>query len=162
MYFGGALIRDTQSFYIEDPHVRTILPRKRIVIEPATTLARILGDRPVRVNALHRQAIDPERLGRGVVIAARDRNRIVQAIEHRDLPLALGVQWHPEFLPQLPRQRAMFRAVVECARTSRRTATRTKPAAPLRYAAAERSAAAGSRAGAKNLCVLSAAQPAPQ
>jgi putative glutamine amidotransferase len=119
VYFGGSLLQDVKSFYVEDPEVRTILPRKRLMIEPGTVLSRILGRETVRVNALHRQAIDPSRLGRGLRIAARDRNGIVQAIEldgEEAGAMVLGVQWHPEFLPQLPRQRAIFRAVVKGAK----------------------------------------------
>jgi putative glutamine amidotransferase len=66
------------------------------------------------VNALHRQAI--HELGHGLRVAARDRNGIIQAIEHETLPLALGVQWHPEYLPQVREQRMMFNALVKEAR----------------------------------------------
>jgi putative glutamine amidotransferase len=100
--------------YIEDPEVRTILPRKRIVVEPQTRLSRVLGPRPRRVNALHQQAIC--RLGNGLVVAARDRNGIVQAIEHESLSFVIGVQWHPEYMPQHKRQRAIFESLVAAAR----------------------------------------------
>jgi putative glutamine amidotransferase len=110
VYFGGTLHQGLAGLYTEDPEVRTILPRKRIVVEADSCLASVLGRRPVRVNALHRQAID--RLGRGMRVSARDRNGIVQAIEHESLPLVVGVQWHPEYLPQMPQQRALFRTLV--------------------------------------------------
>ena len=110
VYFGGSLHQGLAGLYVEDPEIRTILPRKRIVVESGSCLATVMGRRPVRVNALHRQAID--RLGRGIRVAARDRNGIVQAIEHESLPLVVGVQWHPEYLPQMPQQRAMFRELV--------------------------------------------------
>ena len=112
VYFGGTLLQGLAGLYIEDPEIRTILPRKRIVVEePGSCLASVLGSRPVRVNALHRQAID--RLGRGMRVAARDRNGIVQAIEHESLPMVVGVQWHPEYLLQVPQQRALFRALIK-------------------------------------------------
>jgi len=111
VYFGGTLHRSLAGLYIEDPEIRTILPRKRIVVERGSCLASVLGPRPVRVNALHRQAID--RLGRGMRVAARDRNEIVQAIEHESLPMVVGVQWHPEYLLQVPQQRALFRAMIK-------------------------------------------------
>jgi putative glutamine amidotransferase len=62
------------------------------------------------VNSLHRQAV--ARLGQQLRVAANVRNGIVQAIEHETLPFAVGVQWHPEFLPQRREQRAIFRAMV--------------------------------------------------
>ena len=113
VHFGGSLHQDLSSFYVEDPETRTILPRKRVRTEPGTRLAQLLGPE-TRVNALHRQGVDG--LGKGVRVAARDRNGIVQAIEHESRPFVLGVQWHPEYLPQLASQRAIFAALVDEAR----------------------------------------------
>lgn len=114
VYFGGTLHQNLKSFYVEDPEVRSILPRKKISVQPGGALASALSENPGRVNALHRQAID--HLGRELRVAARDRNGIVQAIEHASLPFAVGVQWHPEYLPQIPQQRALFHKLVICAR----------------------------------------------
>lgn len=110
--FGGSLHQDLShaGFYTEDPEVRTVLPRKRVNVPAGSRLAAVLGEHPPRVNALHRQAID--RLGAGLRVAARDRNGIVYAIEHESLPFVVGVQWHPEYLPQSREQRALFRALV--------------------------------------------------
>ena len=113
VYFGGSLHQDLASFYVEDPATRTILPRKRIVPEPGSRLGQLFAN-GTRVNALHRQGVNE--LGRDVRVAARDRNGIVQAIEHESLPFVVGVQWHPEYLPQLPSQRAVFAALVAEAR----------------------------------------------
>jgi putative glutamine amidotransferase len=71
----------------------------------------------VRVNALHRQAI--HRLGHGLRPAARDRNGILQAVEHETLPFVVGVQWHPEYLPQVRGQRRLFQALVREAKRAR-------------------------------------------
>jgi putative glutamine amidotransferase len=123
VYFGGTLHQDLTGFYAEDPEVRTILPRKRVDVAANSRLAKVVRRCGLdRVNALHRQAID--RLGRGLRVAARDRNGIVQAIEHADRPFVLGVQWHPEYLPQLPSQRALFDAFLRAAKAA------NAPAAP--------------------------------
>jgi putative glutamine amidotransferase len=90
------------------------------MLEPGTRLVELLGV-DERVNALHRQGVD--RLGNALRVAARDRNGIVQAIEHASLPFAVGVQWHPEYLPQIASQRAIFRALVREARTHLRAST---------------------------------------
>jgi putative glutamine amidotransferase len=113
VYFGGSLHQDLAGFYVEDPATRTILPRKRVTLEPGSRLKELLGP-DERVNALHRQGVD--RIGDGLVVAGRDRNGIVQAIEHASLPFVVGVQWHPEYLPQVASQRAIFRALVCTAR----------------------------------------------
>lgn len=112
VHFGGSLYQSIRGFYAEEPEVRSILPRKRVDVTGG--LAKVVGDRPLLINALHRQAIC--HLGDGVRVAATDRNGIVQAIEHERLPFAIGVQWHPEYLPQMPRQRRIFAALVEAAR----------------------------------------------
>ena len=114
VYFGGSLHQDLATFYVEDPATRTILPRKRVTLEPGSRLAELLGP-DERVNALHRQGMNT--LGERLRVAARDRNGIVQAIEHESLPFVVGVQWHPEYLPQVPSQRAIFSALVRQART---------------------------------------------
>lgn len=116
VYFGGTLHQDLRGFYTEDPELRTILPLKRVEIFEGTLLAKVLTPLPARVNALHRQGVN--RLGAHIRISARDRNGIVQAVEHDELPFIVGVQWHPEFMPQSPRQRRLFRALVERARRS--------------------------------------------
>ena len=114
--FGGTLHQRLTGFYAEDPEVRTVLARKRIDLVPGTRLARVMTHRTrprggvIRVNALHRQAID--RFGDGMRVAARDRNGIIQAIEHAALPFVVGVQWHPEYLPQRREQRAIFEGLV--------------------------------------------------
>ena len=117
VHFGGSLHQSLDSFYTEEPAVRTTLPLKWVRITEQTWLRRVLRRDWLRVNALHRQAID--RVGRDLRIAARDRNGIVQAIEHQSHGFVLGVQWHPEYLPQLPEQRAIFAQLVRAARGAR-------------------------------------------
>lgn len=93
---------------------RTILPRREIRIDPDSLLARVMQLTEVRVNSLHHQGVD--RLAEGFRIAAKDDNGIVQAIEHTDQRFLLGVQWHPEYLPQSRPHRRIFSALVQAAR----------------------------------------------
>lgn len=115
---GGTLHQDAYATYTASDHVWTILPKKTVDLLPETRLARIAGTDPMRVNALHSQAVD--RLGDGLRVAARDVGGMVQAVERIADPFALGVQWHPEHLFYARRQRALFRALV-CAAAARRT-----------------------------------------
>lgn len=114
---GGSLHQHIETLYNEEPHLRTLLPRKQILIEPRSHLHRILGRRRCYVNALHRQAV--AQLGENVQVVARDMSGVVQAIEysHSDFagetPFALGVQWHPEYLPQMREQQRLFHVLVE-------------------------------------------------
>ncbi len=114
---GGSLHQDGYGVYERSDFVRTILPKKTVLIETGTRLAQLSGTDPMRVNALHTQAVD--RLGDELRIAARDQGGMVQAIERLTDPFAIGVQWHPEHLFYAHRQRALFRALV-CAAAARR------------------------------------------
>ncbi|MBI2393498.1 MAG: gamma-glutamyl-gamma-aminobutyrate hydrolase family protein [Deltaproteobacteria bacterium] len=107
---GGTLHLDVADFYVEKPQLRTMLPRKLVKITEGTRLARVLGAAPCLVNALHHQAVDG--LGRDVVVAAREGNGLVQAIEVQSARYAIGVQWHPEYIPQHRRQQALFESLV--------------------------------------------------
>jgi len=99
--------------------------RHPVAINPESTLGQVLRKGEVLANSSHKQAMN--RIGNGLRVAARDRNGIVQAIEHATLPFVLGVQWHPEYLPQMPRQRALFRSLVAAA--GKRRAERPLPVA---------------------------------
>jgi putative glutamine amidotransferase len=111
---GGTLDQDAYARFPRSRKRRTILPRKRVRVVAGTGLARVAGRRPMKVNALHSQAVD--RLGKGLRVAARDAGGMVQAVERRTGTFALGVQWHPEHLFYARRQRALFRALVAAAR----------------------------------------------
>ena len=106
---GGTLHQDAWDMYPDAPFVKTILPRRRINLQPGTLLARHAGVAPMVVNALHTQAVD--QLGSDMRISARDEFGMVQAIERTRDPFCLGVQWHPEHLFYARRQRAIFRSL---------------------------------------------------
>lgn len=60
-------------------------------------LADIIGGtRIANIATAHHQSIDPTALGRGLTIAARSSDGIVEAVEYRDNLFAIGLQWHPE------------------------------------------------------------------
>jgi putative glutamine amidotransferase len=111
---GGNLHQRAYDHYADSRYHRTILPRKDVTVLGGTGLARLAGTAPMRVNALHSQAVD--RLGTGLRVAARDGGGMIQAVERSTPPFALGVQWHPEYLIYARRQRALFRALVDAAR----------------------------------------------
>jgi putative glutamine amidotransferase len=113
---GGSLHQDTRGFYTETPHVRTILSRKRIHLKDGAKLRRTLGVERCRVNSLHEQAVRD--LGENLIAAALDENGIVQAVEHTEHPFLIGVQWHPEYLPQIKKQQRIFKAIVDSAKST--------------------------------------------
>ena len=123
--FGGSLHQDIYEAYEGTRRHWTVLPRKRVTVEPGTQLARIAGTEPMLVNALHTQSVD--RPGDGMQVAAREESGVVQAVERAGDTFFLGVQWHPEHLVYARRQRRIFRALVAAARA--RAADRRQSAA---------------------------------
>jgi putative glutamine amidotransferase len=129
VYWGGTLYQDISSFYVEEPQLRTVRPRKLIHIMSGTTLARILDRSQAKVNSLHDQSVKD--LGKDLRVSARETNGVVQAIEHRNLPFMIGVQWHPEFMPMYPEQRRFFRQLVQAARVHRELCPADAPCGAL-------------------------------
>lgn len=114
-YFKGTLFEDIKSFYVETPHLTTLLPKKTIYIESDSKLYEALGHTRYRVNSLHHQSIN--QLGKGLRVVAKEENSIIQGIERDDRRFFLGLQWHPEYLLQFKPQRAIFYHLVACAKT---------------------------------------------
>lgn len=116
---GGTLHQDLKSRRRKTSDRWTVLPLKSLCVRQdpdgrATALLGLLGTGLCRINSLHNQAID--RVGDGLIVTAHDLDGIVQAVEDPSHDFLIGVQWHPEFLPYMRRQRALFRALVAHAR----------------------------------------------
>lgn len=107
---GGTLVSDLREHRVHTSNRGTLLPRKHVRITPGSRLAEFVGGETTRVNSLHHQAVD--KTGDGLVVSACDRDDIVQAIENTSGPLRIGVQWHPEYMPQRNDQRRLFRYFV--------------------------------------------------
>ncbi|HOE35220.1 MAG: gamma-glutamyl-gamma-aminobutyrate hydrolase family protein [Chloroflexi bacterium] len=117
---GGSLYWDIASQLPEagrhdwyPAYPRDLLAHK-VRIEQGTKLAEILGARSARVNSLHHQAV--RKPGRGVVVSARAEDGVIEGIELPEKRFALGVQWHPECLPEDERMRVLFTVFVQAAR----------------------------------------------
>jgi putative glutamine amidotransferase len=111
---GGTLTRDVQSLYDERPALYTVLPRREVAVEPDSRLHAIVQRTELLVNSLHFHAVrDP---GRDMRIVAREPSGVPQAIEHTGRGFWLGVQWHPEYLPQQESHQRIFAALAEHAR----------------------------------------------
>ncbi|AXJ00625.1 putative glutamine amidotransferase [Cyclonatronum proteinivorum] len=111
VHLGGTLYQDISDFYNETPKADTIYPRKTVEITKGSRLHRIIGSTQARVNSLHNQAVDKP--GEGVELTAREPNGVVQGIEVPDRRFVIGIQWHPEYLPQIASQQRLFGKLVE-------------------------------------------------
>ena len=65
-----------------------------VSLTPGSQLARLIGEPNIAVNSFHREAI--VEVSRRVVAAARADDGVIEAIEVRDQPFAIGLQWHQE------------------------------------------------------------------
>ena len=115
IHFGGTLHQDITGYYTEVPRIQSVWPKKRVEVDGNSMLHDILTFEKVWVNALHHQAVDD--LGEGLAVVAKEENGIIQAIEHTNRNFILGVQWHPEYMPQIPAQRRIFKRLVAAAKT---------------------------------------------
>ncbi len=111
---GGSLHQNAYGVYQTSRRLWTVLPRKTVSVVVGSQLAQVAGAAPMRVNALHSQAVD--RLGAGLSVAAHDEGGMVQAVEAVGGGFLLGVQWHPEHLIYAARHRRLFQALVDAAR----------------------------------------------
>lgn len=115
--FGGTLHSDISSLYVENPQTRTVWPSRKVEIQSRSLLCTVLKARYIFTNALHDQAID--QLGKDLEVVAREKDGIIQAIESKDpYKRIIGVQWHPEFMPQSKMQRKLFKWLVNEAKSS--------------------------------------------
>ncbi len=70
--------------------------RQPVAIKPGSCLAGVFGAGEIKVNSVHRQAVD--RLGSRLQVEAVAEDGTVEAVSVRDSrAFAVGVQWHPEY-----------------------------------------------------------------
>jgi putative glutamine amidotransferase len=115
---GGRLLFDLPS---ERPHGGAHrlrgAARHALQVVADTRLARALGPGPHAVNSRHHQGVAEP--GRGLRVAARAEDGLIEAVERVDRPFCLGVQWHPESL-ETQHRRALYGAFVDACAQGRR------------------------------------------
>lgn len=85
-----------------------------ITVQPDSLLHEILGAGALRVNSLHHQGIRV--LAPDLYASAVSPDNLIEAVEVRNHPFAVGVQWHPErLLIAEPRMHQLFRRFVSAA-----------------------------------------------
>jgi len=89
----------------------------RVTLAPDSRLREIFGEETITVVSSHHQAA--KRVGRGLRVAARSDDEVIEALELSEHPWAVFVQWHPERMDRAHRQVlfvALFRACHEAER----------------------------------------------
>jgi putative glutamine amidotransferase len=114
---GGTLIQDIDSTietgidHVSEPSDRN---RHDVHIDAATKLGGIVGARELNVNSSHHQAVG--RVADGLRVTAQAPDGVVEGLEDPSHPFYVGVQWHPEDMPDEDSATAIFGAFVEAAR----------------------------------------------
>jgi|Deesub1362B_J571_1020462.scaffolds.fasta_scaffold00021_58 putative glutamine amidotransferase len=93
---GGKLIQDIKTgiqHYQDAPGKE---PTHTIFIEKESILYKTLKKQKIMVNSFHHQAI--KKPGKNLYISARSKDGIIEAIEARNHPFFVGVQFHIEYL----------------------------------------------------------------
>ena len=120
---GGTLVQDIPTAVTSDLSHTVEQPKDTIAhdvaVAPGSKLHRILGNavtaaHTCRVNSRHHQSVG--RTGQGLVVSARARDGVVEAIEKPDAPFCIGVQWHPENFWESGEFRPLFEAFVSAAK----------------------------------------------
>ena len=124
---GGTLHGDIAGSSADHPAVPStdlqaaLAHRHETRFEEGSRLAAAYGVLGKPTNSLHHQAVD--RVGTGLVVTARAADGVVEGLELPAARWCVGVEWHPELLPDDPAEAALFRAFVDqCASDARRAA----------------------------------------
>jgi putative glutamine amidotransferase len=128
--FGGTLLGHMTGESEEHPVIPADVSaafdfRHDVDLAPRSRIRATMGTDLIRTNSLHHQAVD--RLGNGLSITGTARDGVVEAIETSGAPWCVGVQWHPELMPDDPYQQALVSAFVNTCRARRERASRAVP-----------------------------------
>jgi putative glutamine amidotransferase len=88
-----------------------------VTVKENSLLGQICQEDSMLVNSLHHQGIKD--LAPGLQAIARAADQLVEGVQVPRHPFGLGVQWHPELLPDNPNAVAIFTAFIEAAIGSR-------------------------------------------
>jgi putative glutamine amidotransferase len=87
-------------------------------ITPGSLLAKLSGSSAAQINSSHHQAIDQP--GEKLRVAAQSPDGIIEAVEWTgDSNWIVGVQWHPERMPDDPFAQHLFQDFVAAAKRAR-------------------------------------------
>ena len=127
---GGALVQELKTEWRPAPPRNQTLPhaaperqgssqegnlyRHEVTLSAGSRIARIVAAPTVMATSFHHQAVDPQRLGTGLVATAWAADGVIEAIEPAGgARFVLGVQWHPERQTDEPQHHAIFKALVQ-------------------------------------------------
>lgn len=119
--FGGTLHGDIAGSSPQHPPVpadrdEALAYRHQVTFEPDSLVSRAYGSTAKEANSLHHQAVN--RVGAGLEVSGRSADGGVEAMERPGARWCLGVQWHPELLPDDRQELGLFEGFVHACRES--------------------------------------------
>jgi len=95
---GGTLIQDLDGKNAVHKKEETD-KEHNVTIDSRTFLGDVTGAMSGVVNSAHHQAVDPESIGRALMVNAVSKDDVIEGLEFKDKTnkgFMLAVQWHPE------------------------------------------------------------------
>ncbi len=115
---GGTLYQDIAEIKkcSHSDFLKRAKPIHKITINENTKLSAIFGKTETGVNSLHHQAI--EKVGENLTVSAVSEDGFTEAIELKNHPFCIGVQWHPEHMSKKDDlQQSIFNSFVNACKT---------------------------------------------
>lgn len=89
-----------------------------IDIAQGSILYDIAQQKSCIVNTFHHQSV--KQAGEQFLVSAKSKDGLIEAIEHKTLPFAVGVQWHPEVMTEDVIQQKLFQTLIQKAALHKR------------------------------------------
>jgi len=125
--FGGTLLTEVQNLDgradhrapESDSQDERFGIRHPVVIAEGSRISAVVGQDPVNVNSLHRQALG--QLGQGLCVEASAEDGTIEAVSIPDAPgYLIATQWHPEYWAESDEpSKSLFQAFGDAARAYR-------------------------------------------
>lgn len=113
---GGTMYTSTLPLLKNKPRIRSPFPRKKVIyVKSDSLISEIAGNDPIKVNAIHSQAVAAP--GEHLEVTAKEKAGVNQVIESDESDKLLGVQWHPEYLFYMKIHRNIFRWLIKEAKS---------------------------------------------
>ncbi len=114
---GGSIYQDIPSQHEDALLHNQTAPREFPwhAVDLRGNLQALLGRTNITVNSFHHQAV--REVPSGFRIGAQAADGIIEGIEAIDQRFCIGVQWHPEAMPQDPHSQALFTAFIQAAKS---------------------------------------------
>jgi len=124
--YGGKLEQDNRRhgfWHSTGPNVPLYDLAHKVEFAEGSKIEKIVGKSCLYTNSYHHQNVLPDHVGKGLKITGcvKDTAKgmaydMPEVIELEGDRFVLGVQWHPEWMPQFEEHQAIYRALVDAAR----------------------------------------------